>query len=45
MFVYYGEVFCCVGIVLVSNEEVCCVIVCSLFFIVFEMYNDDFEVV
>jgi hypothetical protein len=42
-FAYYGEALRCVGTAPVSNEEVRRAIACSLFFIVFEMYNDDLE--
>ena len=40
-FTYYGEALRCVGTAPLSKEEVRRAIACSLFFIVFEMCNDD----
>jgi hypothetical protein len=42
-FAYYGRALRYVSTAPVSNEEVRRAIACSLFFIVFEMYNDDLE--
>lgn len=42
-FAYYGRALRYVGTAPVTNEEVRRAIACSLFFIVFEMYNDDLE--